>query len=173
MEPLQRIRPMTTADLEMVLAWRNHPEVRRYMYTTHEIALEEHRLWFDRVSRDPQRHILVFEDKATALGFISIQQVAFGVADWGFYAAPSAPKGTGHALGDLALRYAFDTVGLHKMCGQAIAFNERSIRFHRILGFSLEGTLRHQHYDGNYYHDVLCFGLLEEEWREQRSEKIP
>lgn len=161
---LANVRPMKEGDLEQVLTWRNHPEVRRYMYTQHEISLEEHTRWFGRVSQDPERHLLVFEIDTTPLGFINIHQIATGgIADWGFYAAPDAPKGTGHALGQAALRYAFDAVGLHKLCGQALAFNERSIRFHLNLGFQREGVLRQQHFDGRRYHDVVCFGLLASE----------
>lgn len=162
----QRVRTMATADLEMVLAWRNAPEVRRYMYSQHEITLDEHRRWFERVSADPHRHLLIYEDGTSALGFVNIHQVASGgVADWGFYAAPDAPKGTGRSLGNIVLRHAFVDLGLHKLCGQALAFNERSIRFHRMLGFMQEGVLRQQYFDGQHYHDVLCFGLLAQEWR--------
>ena len=158
---------MHERDLEQVLSWRNHPDIRRYMYTQHEISLEEHTSWFARVSQDPERHLLVFEVDAIPLGFINIHQIApGGIADWGFYAAPDAPKGTGRTLGDAALLYAFKTVGLHKLCGQALVFNERSIRFHLDLGFQREGVLRHQHFDGQHYHDVLCFGLLASEWHQ-------
>jgi len=160
------VRPMNEGDLERVLSWRNHPEVRRYMYTQHEISIDEHARWFARASQDPARHLLVFEIDTTPLGFINIQQIASGgIADWGFYAAPDAPKGTGHALGQAALRYAFEAAGLHKLCGQALALNERSIRFHLNLGFEREGVLRHQHFDGRQYHDVVCFGLLANEWQ--------
>ncbi|MGN2624135.1 UDP-4-amino-4,6-dideoxy-N-acetyl-beta-L-altrosamine N-acetyltransferase [Stutzerimonas balearica] len=157
---------MSPVDLECVLAWRNHPEVRRYMYTRHEITLEEHAGWFERASKDPGRHLLIFEDGEVPLGFINLQQIApGGIAEWGFYAAPDAPKGTGRQLGRVALRYAFDEVGFHKLCGQALAFNERSIRFHRSMGFREEGVLRQQHFDGQHHHDVVCFGLLAGEWQ--------
>jgi UDP-4-amino-4,6-dideoxy-N-acetyl-beta-L-altrosamine N-acetyltransferase len=152
---------MTREDLERVLNWRNHEEVRRYMYTQHEISLEEHTRWFDRASLDANRYLLVFESDDVPLGFINIHRVALGgVADWGFYTAPDAPKGTGRRLGRAALQYAFNHAGLHKICGQAIAYNERSVKFHLSLGFQQEGVLRDQHFDGQYYHDVLCFGLL-------------
>lgn len=159
------IRPMSVADLDTVLAWRNHPDVRRYMYTQHEIALDEHTRWFERASQDPSRHLLVFEYDAVPLGFINIHQVASGsVADWGFYIAPDAPKGTGRLLGQAALQYAFQQARLHRLCGQALGFNERSIRFHLNLGFQQEGVLRQHHFDGQQYHDVVCFGLLASEW---------
>lgn len=162
---LARVRPMDERDLEQVLSWRNHPEVRRYMYTQHEITLEEHTRWFVRASQDPVRHLLVFEIDATPFGFINIHQIANGgVADWGFYAAPDAPKGVGRALGKTALRYAFEAVGIHKLYGQILVYNERSIHFHQNLGFQREGVLRQQHFDGQQYHDVVCFGLLASEW---------
>lgn len=164
----QSVRPMVASDLERVLAWRNHPEVRRYMYTQHEITLEEHSRWFERATQDRSRHLLIFEKDAVPLGFINIHQIATGgIADWGFYAAPDAPKGTGRQLGQAALQYAFKSAGLHKLCGQALGYNEKSIQFHLSLGFTQEGILRQQHFDGQHYHDVVCFGLLASEWQKK------
>ena len=158
---------MSQADVDQVLAWRNHPEVRRFMYSQNEISAEEHAQWFARASQDPDRHLLIFEINKSPLGFINIHQIASGgIADWGFYVAPDAAKGTGRSLGQVALRYAFEAAGVNKLCGQALAYNERSIRFHLNLGFQREGILRQQHFDGQQYHDVLCFGLLAREWQQ-------
>lgn len=159
------IRPMTHGDLERVLEWRNHPEVRRYMFTGREIPLAEHTRWFELAKQDSSRHLLIFEQLGTPLGFVSFHANAPGsIAEWGFYTAPDAAKGTGRQLGAAALRYAFEIAGFHKVCGQAIAFNHPSIRFHLNQGFTQEGILRDQHYDGSQYHDVVCFGLLANEW---------
>lgn len=163
---------MESKDLEQVLAWRNHPEVRRYMLTQHEISLEEHRRWFEKASEDPTRYLLVYEQNSTPVGFINIHRIATGgIADWGFYAAPDVPKGTGRQLGQTVLQFAFKEAGLHKLCGQALAYNERSIRFHLSLGFKQEGHLREQHFDGQQYHDAVCFGLLANEWQSQNSKQ--
>ncbi len=157
---------MTEADLETVLSWRNHKEVRRFMYTQHEISKEEHSRWFERASTDPKRHLLIYQLGNKALGFVNIHEIASGgIADWGFYAAPDSPRGTGSALGYAVLQHAFQTLNLHKLCGQTIAFNEHSIRFHMKLGFLKEGVLRQQYFDGNNYHDVWCFGLLAALWQ--------
>lgn len=161
----RRVRLMTKSDLEQVLGWRNHADVRRYMYTQHEISLAEHTRWFERVSQDPDRHLLVFEINGEPLGFVNFDQRSVGgVAQWGFYAAPDAPKGTGRQLGEAALEHAFSSLRLHKLCGQALMYNERSIKFHLSLGFKQEGVLREQHFDGQKYHDIVCFGLLAAEW---------
>jgi UDP-4-amino-4,6-dideoxy-N-acetyl-beta-L-altrosamine N-acetyltransferase len=162
----KNIRPMMASDLATVLAWRNHPEVRRYMFSQQVISADEHSLWFDKASNEPGRHLLLYVDNSTALGFININEIASGgVAEWGFYVSPNAPKGTGRALGNAAVQYSFLKVGLHKLCGQVLAFNELSKKFHVRLGFSLEGVLEQQHFDGQSYHDIFCFGLLVHKWR--------
>lgn len=161
-----QIRPMVHADLERVLAWRNHPDVRRYMYTQHEITLDEHQSWFERTLPNPKRQLLIFEVHQQPLGYVNFHETENGgIADWGFYLAPEAPKGSGRQLGRAALNHAFTQLNLHKICGQALAYNDRSIQLHQSLGFEQEGTLRDQHFDGECYHHVICFGLLAHEWR--------
>ncbi|MDM0039462.1 UDP-4-amino-4,6-dideoxy-N-acetyl-beta-L-altrosamine N-acetyltransferase [Variovorax sp. J22G21] len=162
---VDRIRPMTGADLTLVLQWRNHPDVRHNMFTQHEIGLEEHIAWFERSARDPSRHLLIYEKEELPLGFVGLTMSGHPhVADWGFYVAPEAPKGTGRAMGRHALDHAFDALGLHKVFGRAIAYNQPSISFHAAMGFRQEGILRDQYFDGQRYHAVVCFGLLEYEW---------
>lgn len=162
------LRPMAESDLENVLQWRNHSEVRRYMYTTHEIHLDEHRQWFANASTNPAIKLLIYEHEGKPFGFVNFTRSRCSVvADWGFYIAPNAPKGCGSALGRQAIDYAFSQLCFHKVCGQALGFNERSIAFHKRLGFVEEGRLREQHFDGDTFHDVVCFGLLNRDWHAQ------
>lgn len=169
-----RVRPMTADDLALVLEWRNHPNIRRFMLTQHEIATEEHRHWFDIVSKDNSRKQLLFEDGAgVPLGYVQlIGANDGGIADWGFYMAPNAAKGTGRRMGKVTLAFAFQEIGLHKVCGQALDFNTASLRFHRRLGFQQEGVLREQHRIANDYYDLICFGLLQSEWNINNSEAL-
>jgi UDP-4-amino-4,6-dideoxy-N-acetyl-beta-L-altrosamine N-acetyltransferase len=73
-------------------------------------------------------------------------------------------------LGAEALRYAFEMLKVHKVFGQTIGGNIRGIRFHRRMGFREEGVLREQHFDGEQYHDIVCFGLLRDEWSRNRTD---
>ena len=58
-DPSCFIRPMATDDLLTVLEWRNHPDVRRFMYTRHEISLKEHQSWFKKCQSNELRQLLV------------------------------------------------------------------------------------------------------------------
>lgn len=159
------LRAVTRGDLPMLLDWRNHPSVRDFMLTRHEIAPAEHRAWFERARQDDTRRLLVVEDGAEPVGYVQFANVvAGGISDWGFYARPEAPKGTGQKLGRAALAHAFDALELHKVCGQAIVSNQASIALHTRLGFTREGVLRDQHRIDGTYHSLVCFGLLKREW---------
>jgi UDP-4-amino-4,6-dideoxy-N-acetyl-beta-L-altrosamine N-acetyltransferase len=165
------LRPMNEKDLAMVLQWRNSPDVRRYMYSQHEISAEEHAKWFARVVHDDYQHTLLYILNEKPVGYVNFkQESSVAVADWGFYLSPDALKGTGSQLGFAALNYAFNDIQLHKVCGQALGFNEQSIRFHLKMGFQREGILRKQYYDGLKYHDIECFGLLSREWLEKNDD---
>lgn len=160
------VRPLALEDLATVLAWRNHPDVRRFMFTQHEIGLEEHRSWFARASVDPTCRLLIVEEGQSPLGFVQLSNVRRGgVAKWGFYAHPDAPKGSGRKLGWAALDHAFNELGIHKICGQAIESNYASIAFHKKLGFQQEGVFREQQQIEGIFHTLICFGLIGREWR--------
>lgn len=163
------LRQLAPADLEMVRSWRNHPSVRDYMLTRQEITAGEHREWFNRHRDDPGRALLVFECEGTAKGFVQFTpSLSAGVADWGFYTAPDAPKGTGRRLGRAALAEAFGRLGYQRLCGQALGGNAASIRLHEALGFTDEGRLRRHFFDGAGWHDLVLFGLLKNEWQESQ-----
>lgn len=159
------VRKMDYCDLAAVLDWRNNPAVRNYMYTQHEIKRQEHHNWFEKNRCDPTKHLLIVEGDRRPLGFVNFNEVASGIAEWGFYAAPESPKGSGRVLCSAALDHAFIQLGLQKINGQALAHNKRSIELHRSLGFQQERVLSDHHFDGESYQHVFCFGLSAEEWQ--------
>lgn len=159
------LRPITESDLKTLLSWRNSAKVRQFMYTTHLVETDEHERWFAVISKDDRRHPLLFLLDGVPSGFVNIGPVKpGGIADWGFYTAPEAKKGTGYQMGVAALAHAFNVLGLHKLCGEALAHNEASQNFHERLGFQREGRLRDHHFDGSSYHSVFCYGLLKKDW---------
>ena len=160
------IRPMNLEDLLIVLSWRNHPEIRRYMFTQHSITADEHREWFLTRRNDATRRLMIVEDSESSIGFAQFNNVVEGGStDWGFYAKPNAPRGVGRSFGATLLKFAFQELKVHKVCGQAIDCNTKSIEFHKRLGFSREGELRDHVLINGRYHSVFCFGILENEWR--------
>lgn len=157
---------MTADDLEMVLSWRNHPEIQRHMYNRNAITPEEHRQWFLQCSNDSKRHLIIYQEKSTPKGFVNFREISNnGIVDWGFYTKPNSEKGTGRKLAIAALQYGFLELGFHKVVGQVIDSNKRSIQFHLRIGFSQEEIIKDHYFDGSEYHDVWCFGLFASDWK--------
>ena len=142
------------------------------MYSKHEIGEAEHRAWFAQMQHDQKSRWYIHEDdQGTPDGVVYFTQYLpeNRSSFWGFYAAPDAPPGTGTKLGIDALDEAFHGLRLHKLNAEALASNQRSLRFHEKLGFQQEGLFREFHFDGERYVDVVRLGLLASEWPEKRA----
>lgn len=171
MSNIYQIRSMTENDLSMVLAWRNHPEIRSFMLTQHEISISEHTRWFREASEDISKRLLIVESQDNPVGYVQFSNLKlWRIADWGFYICPKAKKGTGKKLGFSALRYAFEELKLNKVCGQVIASNKASINFHERLGFKREEEHCSEILVNNSLQTLIGFGLFANEWKAQVHE---
>ena len=74
-------------------------------------------------------------------------------------------KGYGTEATRLILDYGFSQLNLHRIWSGAIAFNERSIRLHKKVGFREEGRQRKHIFINGEFHDHVMFGLLRDEWK--------
>ena len=163
-----KVRVVLESDLNLIFNWRNHSDIREFMYSRHELTESEHKNWYKLADSDPDKYLLIYEENKIPLGFVQFRKIrSSNVASWGFYVAPQSPKGTGFRLARNILAYAFKNIGLEKVCGEAISYNHKSIRLHESLGFIREGVLRNQYFDGQSYYDVIAFGILKNEWVRQ------
>lgn len=164
---LCRLRPIERSDLDMVLRWRNSERIRANMYTDHLITVEEHVAWFAMLQSREKPTFMIFEYQEEPLGVISIDQIdpASRSCHWGIYiGAESAPRGSGMSMGFLGLEYIFETLALGKVIGEAFAFNQASINFHRRLGFAEAGVLPRHIARNDSYLDVEVFEMIDEDW---------
>jgi UDP-4-amino-4,6-dideoxy-N-acetyl-beta-L-altrosamine N-acetyltransferase len=161
------LKSLEEDDLALVLEWRNAPEVRHNMYSTHEISAEEHRDWYASMVNDPSRLYFLYMDESEKCGVVYFTNLSVEkrIAFWGFYAGQTAAKGTGLKTEYDALEYAFEVLKLHKLNCEVISFNKSVINGHKKAGFSEEGHFRDHHFDGEEYYDVIRLGMLSSEWQ--------
>ena len=75
-------------------------------------------------------------------------------------------KGYGTEAIQWALKWAFHTLGMHKVAITAFEYNERAVKLYERLGFKLEGRLREQFFFEGRFWDDMKFGMLISEWKE-------
>lgn len=167
-----RLRAIEPEELELMLSWRNAPTVRANMYTRHEIGLAEHLAWWARIQGRSDQQYFMYEQKGVPLGIVGFNDLdeLNRNSSWAFYASTSAPRGTGSKMEYLALEYAFNKLGLHKLCCEVLAFNATVIRLHEKFGFKVEGILREQHKVEDVFIDIYRLGMLAAEWSVKRGE---
>ncbi len=167
------LRPLTDADKDRLLAWRNSPEVAAYMYTDRPITPEEHALWFAGIAGDPRRDYRIIEVDGAPVGLANFYDIdhAQSRAAWAFYLAdPSTRgKGVGGLVEFMMLERAFGELGLAKLWCEVLASNEAVLKLHLKFGFTQEARFRaHVVKDGARV-DVVGLGLLAQEWTARRQ----
>lgn len=160
------LRHMRESDLEFVRSWRNHGSIREYMFHQDLISSQEHRVWFEKAQHDSSKELFIFENDLAPQGFAQVKySYASSVAEWGFYAAPEAPSGTGTEMLSKVLDYVFEVRGSFRIHAQVLEHNLASLRLHEKLGFTREGILRQHYLNDTRRYDVHCFGILFSEWK--------
>jgi len=171
MQSFGKLRSIKPEELELMLSWRNAPNVRANMYTRHEISTDEHLAWWSRIQQRTDQKYFMCEMGGTSSGIVGFMGIDTDSknSSWAFYASPEAPKGTGSKMEFLALEYAFHELGLHKLYCEVLAFNSPVIKLHQKFGFKVEGILREHHKVDDTFVDVYRLGLLSHEWEEHRT----
>lgn len=146
------------------------------MYSDHSITWDEHLAWFKRLESNKAASILLFSVDGHPLGVINATRIDRhnGTCYWGFYIGEAnAPRGSGTAMGYLGLDHLFDTLMIRKVMGEAFAFNEASIAFHKRLGFSQEGHFFRHVLKNGVFQDILSYALFREQWEEHKRHFNP
>ncbi len=163
-----RLRDIRPEDKEMIRNWRNLPDIARNMYTEHEITVDEHQKWFDAISGDPARRYWVITFNNEDVGLVNLYDIdnKNRRCSWAIYIVNTNAqrKGIGGFVEHSILKYVFDELKLNKLCCEVLAFNQPVIKAHKSFGFIEEGCFRQHVIKGGHPVDVVCFGILKEEW---------
>jgi RimJ/RimL family protein N-acetyltransferase len=162
-------------------AWKalQEPETRRLTATHATFTEEQIRKWLaGRPGLDDRMDwaILRKEDRAHVgdLAFTDLDPHNHSIA---FRIALNGPeffgKGYGTEATKLALDYAFDVVGLHRVSLEVFEFNPRAQRVYEKCGFVREGLQRQAlRWDGEW-HDVIAMAVLASDPRPMLKNGVP
>jgi RimJ/RimL family protein N-acetyltransferase len=108
----------------------------------------------------------------TAIGIFQLRQLepGFGNAEWGF-AIGSPYWGSGAFVegAELMVKFAFETVGVHRLEARAAVRNGRGNGALRKIGAVQEGVLRKSFLKDGEYLDQLMWTILDEDWAAMRA----
>ncbi len=135
------LRLLGDADQADLLRWRNQIGVRRVMVNTRPIGEQEHADWWRRTRDDRSRRWYVLERAGLPLAVLDYFDLdrETGEGWWGFYLTDQAPDEGRFALWadieSLALRHAFESLGLRRLWCETRASNTEVLAMHERFGF--------------------------------------
>jgi len=167
------LRPLSDPDRDLVLSWRNSPDVAAQMFSDDVISTEEHRVWFDDVRRSSAQRYWMIEHTGRAIGVADLTDIDMANlrCEWAYYIGDVSARGqsTPGAVEYGVLDYAFLGVGLRKVSCQVLATNGRVAHMHRRFGFRDEGLLRAHVLKRGEPVDVIVLAMLRHEWLARRD----
>ena len=168
-----RLRGLEAGDSGRILAWRNLPEIRRWMYTDHVIAQAEHDRWFAGILTDPTRRYWIIELDGRPVGLANLADIQPTArrATWAYYLADPAVRGRGVGAYTefFVIEYVFAELGFNKLWCEVLLDNEAVWKLHEAFGFQREALFRAHAWKDGAPADVVGLGLLAQDWPAQRE----
>jgi diamine N-acetyltransferase len=162
------LRPLRVDDAAMTLAWRMSGQAA--LLNRGAATVAEQAAWITSRPESELNYVIQLRS-SVPVGMLSLVNIdlihrraepaRFLIGD------PDAVKGMPAALEALKLLYelAFDKLGLHRVHGTVVAGNRQMLKWHRYLGMKEEGRLRQHQYIAGRFHDIVCVGMMESEYR--------
>lgn len=163
-------RQLVPLDAEMILGWRNSPEVANYMYRIDPISPEEHQIWMSYILSNPDSvYCRIIQEGTQPIGLMSLTSINHRQrsCEWGGYLAPAVEKGKGNGKVALSesLRIAFEELHLNRVTVEVLSSNLRALKLYESVGFVREGILRQRTWHGTEPKDAICLAILETDWK--------
>lgn len=140
---------------KLILSWRNHPSIKKWMYSQENIKLKTHLSFINRLSLEVDKlYFLVKEDNEN-IGVIDFVNITSSSVDMGIYGNPSL-KGKGTILLNEIVKYSFDILKVKKINAEVFSENQRAHDLYKRFSFSdISKKMVNER-------EVICMELIDE-----------
>jgi UDP-4-amino-4,6-dideoxy-N-acetyl-beta-L-altrosamine N-acetyltransferase len=164
------LRDLAPEDAGLLYAWRQSPEVGRWMSDANFPDEADHQAWFDRLRANVDRRGWMITRDGEASGLLTLTGMGepHRRAEWNWFLgdADARGRGVGRAAQVLGLDRAFGELKLHKVFAAVMADNDAALKAQAGAGFRREGYLpQHVLKDGEP-RDVVLLGMTAALWRD-------
>ena len=142
------LRPITDADTDDIVRWRNDPEIRRFFLFRETFTPEMHRAWLrDKVGTGRViQYIIIDRDSGRGVGSVYFRDVDAKneSAEYGIFIGErrARRRGIGTETARLFTRFGLDVLRLHRISLKVLGGNEIARRSYEKAGFRTEGVFR-------------------------------
>ena len=127
---------ISSKEKKMVLSWRNHQDIRKWMSNKKEITLEEHSNYIDSLFYKKDRIYFLVKESNDYLGVIDFTNIVENeFSEFGIYVKPGL-RGVGTKLMDIIINNAFNVLKLKKLIANVCVDNEKAKKLYKKFNFN-------------------------------------
>lgn len=160
------LRPITEADTDRIVAWRNNPMVQKNFIFREAFTAEMHRSWLKNKVATGQVVQYIIEDAATGqpVGSVYFRDInpQHHSAEYGIFIGEESArsKGFGTETAALFTAFGFAQLGLHRISLRLLADNLPARHSYEKAGFVQEGLFRDMVLLDGRYRDIVFMAKL-------------
>lgn len=170
------LRPMTPADTIKIITWRNKDFVRNNFIYQELFTEEGHRAWIrEQVEPGYVVQFIICLADGGEIGSVYFRDIdrAAGEAQYGIFIGEENAIGCGYGsqAASLALRYAFETLGLRRVFLRVLERNAGARKSYEKAGFQLIEGRRETVHTKQGQQQVLFMEIDRETWALKNGER--
>jgi len=164
------LRAIEEGDLEILQKWANNPEIQYWLGGWHfPTNMNDQKKWFSGLSVGSNNQRFAVETKD--LGIIGTANLVD--IDWknrnafhGLLLGDKDIRGKGYGVDTMMaiIKYAFEELGLNRLDGTVIEYNNISFNMVKKCGWKEEGRQRKWYFRKNKYWDRILIGITKEDY---------
>ena len=125
---------LNTKEKEMVLLWRNSPDIKSWMFTSDDISMTDHLNFIQSLSTHTEKLYFLVKKSDKYIGVINFTNIVTDSSEIGIYSNPSV-KGVGNTLMQTIISYAFDTLRVKKLIAEVFSQNKKAFNLYEKYHF--------------------------------------
>lgn len=167
------LRAIKKEDLPLLHKWSNDPEINYMLGGWHFPSSEvDQEKWFNSLSLTSNNQRFAIETEELGLiGMANLVDINWKDrnAFHGMLLGDKDMRGKGYGVDTILTinKYAFEELGLMRMNGSMISFNEASIGVYtKKCGWKVEGTKKNHYFRKNQWWDQIVVGITKDDYDE-------
>lgn len=130
---------------EKIRLYRNHPEIKKYLYQKHYITKYEHKNFIKKLKQNTLKNYYCVIYNKQILGSINFEIISDNTIEFGFYANPfSKISGLGRILEHIGIYYVFKIKNHQFLQLQVFDNNTFVVNLHKIFKFNTINKFKFQ-----------------------------
>lgn len=165
------LRAIEEKDLELLHKWSNDPEINYMLGGWHyPSSMQDQQKWFNNLSLNSNNQRFAIDTSDLGLiGMVNIVDVNWKDrrAFTGLLLGDKDMRGKGYGVDTIMTmnKYAFEELGLMRLDGSMISYNEASIAVYtKKCGWNIEGVKKNAYFRKNQWWDEVVVGITRDDY---------